>query len=139
MGAYRTNHPSSRFQCANTPKDTDRCLFRWEVDALYFPNGSLEFFCKYTLPVLRKTENSSVSWKQLAKKRHCHWFRALAVTGDLRNFLIAICEKRKIDSESFYQLPGLESDAHRIIGYRRTGTFYLIYDDRDHCLLPSRR
>ncbi|MDR3117521.1 MAG: hypothetical protein LBT98_03040 [Puniceicoccales bacterium] len=48
-----------------------------------------------------------------------------------------ICCRHKIDAESFYQLPGKAGGAHRIIGYRKNHIFHLIYDDRDHSLLPS--
>jgi hypothetical protein len=115
----------------------DDTPFDWAVGEEYARCGELYFFCGNTLPVLRGWERKKISWKELEKVRHCHYFNALFVKKPHRDIFAKVCKRIKLDPDSFFQIPGGASPAHRIIGYRKNGIFYLVYDDKDHSLLPS--
>ena len=112
--------------------------FDWVVDEEYARHGELCFFCENTLLVLRDWERRRTSWQELKKVPHCHYFNTLFVQKSYRAIFARVCKRVKIDPDSFFQIHGRANLTHRIIGYRKNGIFHLVYDDKDHSLLPSR-
>jgi hypothetical protein len=116
--------------------------FHWDVDQEYYTHGNLAFFYQYTLPVLREYERKNMTWKQIKKHNpKAHEFMIMGIQNpSQRKAFEKFRDKRKIDSDSFFQIPGKASDGHRIIGYRgNNGFFYLIRDDEHHEMLRSGR
>jgi hypothetical protein len=118
----------------------DNLPFRWEIDQEYYrQQKSLMFFCKNTLSVLRKLESGGIeskeltlTWKEVDKRKHTHKFGRNEVSEKYREFFRQFCDRREMEGEIFYQLPGKASGAHRIVGYRKDGIFYLMMDDEKH-------
>ena len=123
----------------------DNLPFRWEIDDEYYrQQKSLIFFCKNTLSVLRKLESGGIeskeltlTWREVDKRKHTHKFKINEVSGKYREFFKQLCDKKGIEGEIFYQMPGKAGGAHRIVGYREKGIFYLIMDDEKHEMFPD--
>jgi hypothetical protein len=123
----------------------DNFPFRWEIDEEYYrQQKSLVFFCKNTLSVLRKLESGGIESKELAltwgevdKRKHTHKFGINEVSGRYREFFRQFCDRKEIDYGALYQMPGKASGAHRIVGYRENGIFYLVMDDEKHGMFPD--
>jgi hypothetical protein len=126
-----------QFPAIKNKKPVGELFFNWEVDLLYLSFGELSFFCQYTLPVLRGFGEGRIAWKEIFKIKHCHGVNVLHVQDVRRKCFINACNRARIEPDAFFQIPGKASSAHRIIGYRKNGTFYLVYDDKDHSLLQT--